>query len=349
MYNDFKSDITAFADKCGEYFNSGKLKIFFNSLCSDKNMADYYDIFAEHCDGGKRVRAYLVKLGYSLFKEPCDDRIIIPALSYEIFQTGVLTHDDIIDESPTRRHKPSVYIQLGGGHMGTSRAICEGDFGIIAATAILCGCEFDEKTKLNAIQHQSRVFFSTVAGELKDVDLSYDKNYTLEDVLSMYALKTAQYTVSGPLLLGAILAGADEKSKAELSEIGKNIGIAFQIKDDILGIFSEQDEIGKSNLSDMREGKKTVLSSHFIDFANKNNATTEPAHFESIYGNAASGEKELETLRGMFINSGALEFANALCDKYIQNAREGLSKLTISQRNKTIFEEFLEYMTSRKK
>ena len=349
MYNNFKTDITAFADKCGDYFKSGKLKRFFNSLCSDRDMTAYYDIFAEHCDGGKRVRAYLVKLGYELFSAQFDERIILPALSYEIFQTGVLAHDDIIDESPTRRHKPSMHIDLGGGHTGVSRAICQGDLGIIAATAILCGSDFDEKTKLKAIEHQTRVFFSTVAGELKDVDLSYSENYTLDDVLSMYALKTAQYTVSGPLLLGAILGGADSETQNQLYHIGQNIGIAFQIKDDILGVFSDQEKTGKSSLSDMREGKKTVLSSHFIERAEAEQNENAAAEFQSIYGNAASGEEQLKILRNLLNEYDSQDFANNLCQVYIDKARTDLSRLEISKNSKLIFEEFLEYMTSRDK
>lgn len=349
MYNNFKADITAFADKCSDYFKSGKLKSFFTSLCQDSGMTAYYDIFAEHCDGGKRVRAYLVKLGYELVSAQFDERIIIPALSYEIFQTGVLAHDDIIDESPTRRHKPSMHMALGGGHMGVSRAICQGDLGIIAATAILCGSDFDEKTKLHAIEHQTRVFFSTVAGELKDVDLSYAKDYTLDEVLSMYALKTAQYTVSGPLLLGAILGGADKNMQRQLYNIGQNIGIAFQIKDDILGVFSDEEKTGKSNLSDMREGKKTVLSSHFIARAKAENNESAAAEFESIYGNAASGEEQLKTLRRLFMEYNSTDFANNLCEVYIDKARTGLSKLETDKNGKLIFEEFLEYMTARDK
>lgn len=345
MYDKFTHDLECFAEKCSAYFSSGGLDEYFKTLCADKDIESYYNVFSSHCAGGKRIRAYLVKTGFELFGKNAGDEIIPPALSYEIFQTGVLCHDDIIDESPVRRFRPSMYVELGANHTGVSRAICQGDLGIIAACGIIARADFDEKIRLKAIDHQCRVFFSTVAGELKDVDLSEKPAHILDEILSMYELKTARYTVSGPLVLGAILAGQDESVCKKLDEIGKNIGIAFQIRDDILGIYAHESVIGKSVTSDMREGKKTVLSAHFLQKA----SDKEKQIFEGIYGNALSGDRELETVKELFKSSGSLSFAQELCKSYVQKARELLEALQIPSERREIVEQLLSYMTMREK
>ncbi len=345
MYDLFFNDLTAFAQKCGDYFSQGKLKEYFSQLCDYSKMYEYYDTFSRHSDGGKRIRAYLVKLGYEISGNDCDESILSPAISYELFQTGVLSHDDIIDQSPTRRHKMSMYMELGGDHTGVSRAICQGDFGIIASLDIIARSDFDDTTKLKALQHQSSVFFSTVAGELEDVDLSAQEFHPQDRILSMYRLKTAQYTVSGPLVLGAILANVSDEKCHKLKLIGDNIGIAFQIKDDILGIYGDEKAVGKSIFSDMREGKKTVLSAHFLDSALPNDKEL----FDSIYGKSSSGEEQLNTVKALFDKYGSLEYANTLCRNYVDKAKQQLDCFELNSHTREIFTQMLEYMTTRQK
>ncbi len=345
MQNLFLEDIKSYADKCSQFFLNGELTKYFTSLCETSQTRSYYDVFSNHCDGGKRIRAYLVKLGYELCGKTPEDNIILPSLSYELFQTGVLSHDDIIDQSPTRRHKPSMHVELGNNHLGVSRSICQGDFGIIASLDIITRSDFTPETKLKALQHQSKVYFSTVAGELQDVDLSDSKEHILEDILEMYRLKTAQYTVAGPMVLGAILAGADDDMCSKLCDIGTNIGIAFQIKDDILGIFGDEKTVGKSVLSDMREGKKTVLSAHFLQNASKNDAQT----FSCIYGKSDADNIDLEIVRKLFTKVGSYEFSNMLCADYVRKASNGLSELQLPQQTSVKFNQMLTYMTSREK
>ncbi len=345
MSNLFIEYLNEYRKKCDTLFSDGSIKNFLSTLDVSSNMDKYTDALIRHSDGGKRIRACLVALGYSIFKGfDNSDSIFFPSLSYELFQTGILAHDDIIDNSDYRRFKPSMHKDLGEGHDGISKSICVGDLGIIAAIEILQKSTFDDSTKLKAISHQNKVFSETIAGELKDIEFSYADKANEADILSMYRLKTAQYTVSGPLVLGAILAGADEKQIKLLSDYGDSVGICFQIKDDILGLFGSEKELGKSILSDMCEGKKTVLVSHFDSNASENSKET----FYSVYGKETSTEDELSLVRKLITDCGSLKYAEDMCIKYVNDAILILEKMDINAEGKKLLLDLLKYMTSRK-
>ncbi len=339
----FIEELQRFKTACDSYISNGALKEYLSDVCSEKCIQKYVDTFIRHSESGKRLRAYLVKLGYELEGEKADEKIIPVAMSYEIFQTGVLVHDDIIDNSRTRRFKPSMHVELGDNHNGVSKAICTGDMGLMCALDIIQTSGYPDTVKSACIRHQNRVFVSTIAGELKDIELSECNKYTMEDVIEMYSLKTAQYTISGPLVLGAILSGMSRDKMSNLSEFGKNVGIAFQIRDDILGIFGDEKKLGKPVISDLHEGKKTVLSAYFVDNASKNDKEL----FESIYGNPNSTNEDLEKVRNMFIISGTFDFVNSECQGYTEKAAGILEKMEITQNSKELLFEMLDYMTKR--
>lgn len=344
MDNKFVEYLKEYKILCDEFVKGRGAREFLSSFQLDREMGTYIDALLRHTAGGKRIRACLVSLGYWLFTglSECAD-VLAPSLSYELFQTGILAHDDIIDNSDYRRFKPSMHKDLGRGHDGVSKSICVGDFGIVSAIEILNKCSFSDSVKLKAISHQNKVFSATIAGELKDIEFSCAENVVEEDILDMYRLKTAQYTVSGPLVLGAILASAFDDDIKTLSDFGDAVGISFQIRDDILGIFGDESKVGKSITSDMREGKKTVLISHFDAVCNQN----EKREFYAVYGNANSGLAELEKVRKMLTESGSLYYAENLCKSYVDKAQTLLSLLDVSDDGKELLLGFLEYMTSR--
>lgn len=306
-------------------------------------MEKYISSFFNYSNGGKRIRAYLVKLGYEMSNNKYDDRIILPSLSYEFFQTGVLIHDDIIDESTTRRGMPTMHIHFGNNHSAISKSICIGDIGILFSIDMIAKSNFDDNLIREAISHQNKVFELTISGELKDIELSEKKEYSLIDIIEMYKLKTSWYTIVGPLQLGAILGQANRKLLEQIKTVGLAMGIAFQIKDDILGIFGSENEIGKSNLSDMQEGKKTILTRHFLDNANEESIR----RFNLIYGNNKSGIRELESIQQLFLSTDSLDYANNLCKKYTDEASFTLDLMDIDMKYKTILMDFLDYLQKR--
>lgn len=204
------------------------------------------------CKGGKRIRGVLVKLGYEItsanwkvqsgkLDRELDREIIKVGAAYEILHTAILIHDDIIDRSALRRGQTSLYKALGGGHYGISQAISLGDIGLYLPIKIIASSSFSNEHKIKALKHLSEVIINTGWGEILDVELPHQNLPSEEDIALLQNLKTAQYTISGPLILGAILAGA----KSDLAGVRKNLikllrefgeaaGIAFQIQDDIL-------------------------------------------------------------------------------------------------------------------
>lgn len=339
----FESGLSQYKNEIDTYISDGSLRNFFDKYDCDGIMDKYYNVFVDHTQGGKRIRAYLVKVGFELCGKQSDKSLIMPSLSYEMFQTGVLIHDDIIDKSESRRHKPSVYVQLGKSHTGVSKAICVGDFGIVAANDIISHSDFNDSVKIRAINHQNSVFIKTFAGEIRDVELSEYRDAPENSVLDMYKCKTAWYSVAGPLVLGAILSETDEKIIAALCSFGINAGIAFQIKDDVLGIFGDEKKLGKSVKSDICEGKKTVLLSHFLENADARDKES----FFNIYGMALCSDTQLETVRWLLKRNGSYDYANQMCAYYTDKAKDCLDKLEIDENNKEILYDMLSFLVER--
>ncbi len=344
MIADFKDSLKQYKAKCDLFLSGEGIKNFLSTFELDREMGTYIDALIRHSDGGKRIRAYLVCLGYGLFSGDFNmEKTLLPSMSYELFQTGILAHDDIIDNSDYRRFAPSMHKDLGHGHDGVSKSICVGDLGIVSAIEILTKCDFSDEIKLRAISHQNKIFAATIAGELKDIEFSYADRVEEEDIIDMYRLKTAGYTVTGPLVLGAILACAKQEHICLLQKFGDNVGIAFQIRDDILGMFGDENKLGKSAYSDMCEGKKTIIVSHF----DRNASDADKDEFYSVYGMSNSGGNELAKAQKLLIDNGSLKYAEDKCEMYIENAKAYLSEMSISDESRSVLLGLLTYMTQR--
>lgn len=202
------------------------------------------------CKGGKRIRGILVKLGYELAiihlggeKNALHLRgeILRVGAALEILHAAILIHDDVIDQSATRRDQPTLYKALrpedgrvGGDHYGISQAISIGDIGLYLPIKIISESKFDNDLKIKALSYLSQIIIDTGWGQILDVEFPKKEDRSIDDAKFININKTAKYTISGPLQLGAILGGADKKLIKELGEFGESLGIAFQIRDDIL-------------------------------------------------------------------------------------------------------------------
>lgn len=208
--------------------------------------------------GGKRFRAGLVVAAH-LGVAP--DAPLQPALdaavALELLQTYLLIQDDWIDGDLTRRGGPSVHAALGAAlgdaHLGATSAILASDLTWGLALGTLAAAPARPAAVLAAVQLLCRVHDDVVVGQYLDV------LGQAEDVEQMHALKTGSYTVRGPLLLGATLAGAGDEVLAALDRFAAPVGIAFQLRDDLLGTFGSEAETGKPVGNDLRAGKRTAV------------------------------------------------------------------------------------------
>ena len=295
--------------------------------------------------GGKRVRGYLVKLGAMLFGKD-DDSYIDLAAALEIFQTAILIHDDIIDEADKRRGMDTINAKYKG-HIGISKAICIGDLGFFISYRIINNANISKELKDEIIKVYSKTLHNTVNGEIVDVelplkDINYHKCMSDKIIYDIYVNKTAWYTIIGPVLIGAASAGASECDKQKLIEIGTNLGIAFQIKDDLLGLYSNAFDMGKT-LNDIKEGKQTIIYKYAIDHANLDDLKI----IEKYYGNTNVTTKENKIITELFERLGARKYAEDLVIKYTNKGIKIIDDMDV--KNKKEFTEFANYLLNREK
>lgn len=340
--NNYIENISKFKKDLVKYFNSQEFLSLTNSMTGEYFTKNYLQDLVNICTNGKCVRSYLVNLIYHLFGGKDENLIVKASASYELFEGSVLAHDDIIDKSEIRRSAPSLYVKLGNNHIGLSRAICVGDFGLIFANEIINQLNLSPEIKQKAISHQTKVYLTTISGELLDVDISNGNSVLENDVIEMYKEKTANYTISGPMELGAILANQNDRIIKLLHDIGINLGVAFQIKDDILGVFSDTNVIGKSNTSDSVEGKKTILISHFDEVAD---AETK-YKFYSFYGTESSKDN-IEIIKELLNKNNCLTYANQKLEEYYNNAINLINKCDLDANIKESLKDFANYILNR--
>lgn len=294
--------------------------------------------------GGKRVRGYLIKLGQMLFGKD-DDSYIDIAAAIEIFQTAILIHDDVIDEADKRRGLDTINAKYAG-QIGISKAICIGDLGFFISYNIINNANISDDLKIEIMKVYSKTLYNTVNGEIIDVELplkslEYHKKMDDKLIYDIYVNKTAWYTIIGPILIGASSANASSLDKEKLMKMGENLGIAFQIKDDLLGLYSEDDSMGKT-LNDIKEGKQTIIYKYAIDHANKE----EIEIINKYYGNSCITIDENKIITDLFIKLGAKENAEKLELEYTKKGIDIINSMDV--KNKDLFMDFANYLLKRK-
>lgn len=291
--------------------------------------------------GGKRIRGTLVILGYTLVSKTPNPELLKVAAAYELFQTAILAHDDIIDKSSTRRGKSSLHEVLGGGHYGNAQAICLGDIGFFLAYKLIAESSFDDAQKVKAISFFSNSIIQTTVGEMMDVELSFAAaTASQKEILAVARLKTAYYTFVAPLTLGAILAGADDTLLKKLALYGENIGIAFQLQDDIHDIFGTETLLKKKVGGDIKEGKQTMLFKKAKELAN----TKEAVLLETSYGKSTIDAQDIENIKNVFSDTGALAYTQKLSHDYSDKARAVIPAVTDDAHLQTLLGEIIDYV-----
>lgn len=346
-YKDTKSKIEKKIEKYNEDFTKG-----INPIIKDN-----FEYFKNLNSEGKLVRGTLVNLGYYLLKEDRDYSLDL-SLAYEVFQTGILVHDDIIDNDDKRRGKETIhyrnfknyekYSKEEAKHFGDSMAICMGDYGLYEANRIIADAYQEDKNLGKILVNFNNTVLTTIRGELIDVTLPFQgKNHLLdeknieEDIMEIYRLKTSHYTIIGPMSVGILLAGGNEKMLEDICMFGEKVGIAFQIQDDILGIYS--DEMGKVKGSDIREFKQTILYSHIRN-------TEYKEELMKYYGKEDIGEETIKMVQDLFKESGSLEYARNKMNTFYDEALNLLNTLEwITEEKKDLLRGFVEYLRKRNK
>jgi len=283
--------------------------------------------------GGKRLRPLLMILGYAGSKGVVDSRIVRASISIELVHSYLLMHDDVMDRDEFRRGRPTVWRAFRdlhaeaygleeATHYGYSMAIIAGDLAAAYAVQALLRSEFEYDVVLKAVELIQDVIEKTGHGQILDMTLEKEPLSAVkeEDVLEVHRLKTALYTIDGPLRMGGILARADEDLLRAYTRYAIPVGIAFQLQDDILGVFGDEAIVGKPVDSDIKEGKRTLLVVKAWE-----RATPEQRRvMERVLGNRLASKEEVEMVREIMRSTGALDYVRELA---LRLAREGSSAL----------------------
>ncbi|MEN8252064.1 MAG: polyprenyl synthetase family protein [Patescibacteria group bacterium] len=306
--------------------------------------------------GGKRIRPIMMCYGYRAAGGKDYEKILKTSVSIELIHAFLLMHDDIIDRDDFRHGQKTMHAHYRqynkkflfndeADHFGTSIAIILGDLVYALGNQVLFESKFDDVLIVRALNKLQGVVGLTCVGEMQDVHMEYSKNVSEEDVLKMYENKTARYTFEGPLHLGAMLAGADDGFCQELSKYAIPLGIAFQIRDDILGVFGDEKKTGKPVGSDIAEGKKTLLVIKAFENASKE----QKKDLKLLLGNKDINEKDVEKFRQIMVETKALESVEAYMQELVSQAENSLEKISLSDDVKEFFFAVIEYLNKREK
>lgn len=298
---------------------------------------------------GKRIRPLLLILtykGYSPKNKNISRKLYNASTCMEFLHNFMLIHDDIIDSSDLRRGHPTMHKILAHtvktnnpNKLGIDLGIIAGD--IVYALAIDAFLSIDERLerKERALKYFIQTAAFTAMGEFIDTvhGVSQLNAIKEDDVFLNYTLKTARYTFDCPMVTGAILAGASPSQVKKLSEFGILIGQAFQIQDDIIGIYETEEKIGKSILSDLAEGKKTLLVVH----ANRTLKGKKKAEFLKIFNKSNKTLADLEDIKKLFIASNSLDYSlNAVASR-IQRSQKIIKQLNMHPEYKNLLNSLL--------
>lgn len=299
--------------------------------------------FTDSFFGGKMLRGTLVQFGYELVQTKSSAEIFKPAAAFEILHTSLMTHDDIIDQSPTRRGKTAIHIHTDK-HFGISQAICLGDLGISLAVKLLSECNFQTERKNNAVNYFSQIITDTILGEMLDVESPHTSLTTEEQILTIHKMKTARYTIVGPLTIGAMLGGADDKLLNNIKRFGEHLGIAYQIQDDILGIYGDETTIGKSTTSDIEENKSTLLLVNSLEHGTKQQKEI----LKKYYGKKGIAKEEQEMIKKIFTETGALAYSQDKIIKLITKAKKLIPLLSKDETKQELLTQLTDALVNRK-
>lgn len=266
--------------------------------------------------GGKRLRPFLFFQGYLLSGGREEAEALRASISMEFLHAGLLIQDDVMDRDDKRHGGLSVFAQyeqdyadgIPAGdlmHFAYSMAICASDIALSWSSKVLAGSGFDDKDKSRALAKLSEILAETALGQMLDETSQFGQSYEEGLVYAVQDFKTARYSVVGPLQMGAILAGAPQSELDLIADFARPLGIAYQIQDDILGVFGETEVTGKPVGADLREGKKTLLVSYAMEHASLDDRGFLVAHL----GRENLGNEEMEKMQAIIRDCGALRYS----------------------------------------
>lgn len=304
---------------------------------------------------GKLIRGSLVPFSYSLFHPGIDPpkETSIAGAAMELLQSFLLIHDDIMDQDDLRRGEPAIHRQytdaapkrtdrpIDSQQYGLSMGVCVGDIAAFYAIHVLSNLEIDAVLRNSIIRWTSKEIMLVGLAQMQDVHHGYVADTTLELVNQVYTYKTGRYTFSLPMVIGALVAGESDRVIRDIIDFGEHLGRIFQIRDDYLGLFQKEAEMGKPIGSDLREDKKTVYRQLLFQHLNEDDP------IRAIFGKAHVTPEEIETVQEAMISFGVVDEVDSLVEREAQRSKEVVRSLGITPEKERSLEELIDFSIRR--
>ena len=287
--------------------------------------------------GGKRIRPCMVIMACSLFRDTFDEAIK-PALAIEIFHNFTLLHDDIMDNSPLRRGMSTVHEKWD-----QNIAILSGDAMVFIAYEQLMRTRKDVIADL--IQIFNRMAMEVCEGQQYDMNFESKIDVSEAEYLKMIELKTA-VLMGSSLQIGAIIGGADRADAENMYSFGKNLGLAFQLQDDLLDVYGDTEIFGKKTGGDIVAGKKTYLIVKTLELADEN---MQALTITTLYDVNMDKETKIGSIKSIFNQLGIREVVNEKINEYFLRANEALDKVHVKGDRKDAFYNLAKSLLNREK
>lgn len=305
--------------------------------------------------GGKRIRPALMYYSYLAHGGTDGVEALRATMAIELSETYLLIHDDIMDDTDLRRGGKTVHEsykkraeekyqnKINASAFGNSLGILAGDIACSLSNNVLAERKFKPDHILRAIHELNKVYTIEGLGQALDIISEAENHVTRDDVILIHQLKTVPYTFDGPLKIGAILAGAGKKEIDQLGKYSIPLGTAFQIQDDILGMFGTEEKLGKSVTSDLKEGKKTLL---ILDALEKSDHGQREIIDLSL-GNKRATYAILKKVRRVIKETGALDMSKMLARELTEGAIDAVRIMPLEKEGKDFLLNIAEFLINR--
>jgi geranylgeranyl diphosphate synthase type I len=346
-----RADLRQRVQKCLNAFVSGQQHLL-DAVSAE--LSPLTDALTDLISGGKRLRPGFCYWGFRGAGGTDNDEVLTAAAALELFQACAIVHDDVMDGSDTRRGQPAVHRRFAALHrtegwtgdpeaFGAGAAILLGDLALSWSDQMLstCGLPADALARGRAVFDEMRT--ELMGGQYLDLLEQARGGGSVERALRVARYKSAKYTIEKPLHLGAVLAGAGQDVLNGYSGYGLPLGEAFQLRDDVLGVFGDPAETGKPAGDDLREGKRTVLVALALESATPAQAAAVRRHL----GDPHLTEQGVATLRSVLCETGALARVESMVCELMADALEALAQAPIEDEARGVLHELAVAATSR--
>ena len=305
--------------------------------------------------GGKRLRPALVYYAYHGSGGALDGQVLPAAMAAEVLHAYLLVHDDIMDRAETRRGAPAAHLAFRDHHRqagwpgeadlhGQAAAILLGDLAHGYAVELFLATEPRPSDWSEVVAASTAMCSEVVIGQYLEMTAPFRGESSEEELLRILRLKSGRYTVERPIEIGARLAGVPPPALEALARFGREVGEAFQLKDDLLGVFGERDAVGKPVGGDLKEGKHTVLIHHTLAAASGG----ERRRVEAVLGNPVATSTQVDEACRVIEAVGARARVETMVEERIATARRVIDELELTGDGRDFFIGLLRFLKERR-